>query len=150
MNLITFTEVDTTSPAEETVTVSVSSEDISIVTSSVGDTVSATAPAEESASVTFSPDATVAVDEPIVKETEGALDSSSSAPILTIGAIEGETVLLTAAPTTEASAAIGFEPMNFVTNLEYMGTGMLTIFIVIGAIILATTAINKIFSKKKD
>ena len=59
------------------------------------------------------------------------------------GSAEAET---TAA--TETSAAIGFEPMNFVTNLQYMGTGMLTIFIVIGAIILATSAINKIFSKK--
>ena len=133
--LITFTEVDTTSPAEETVTT--------------------TAPAEESATVTLSPEATAAAEETVAKETETVLDSDS-APILTIGAIDGETVVLFAdaeaetTAATETSAAIGFEPMNFVTNLQYMGTGMLTIFIVIGAIILATSAINKIFSKKKD
>ena len=90
---------------------------------------------------------TYAPEETIVKETEPLTDS---APILTIGGIDGETALLMAGTTeaTETSAAIGFEPMNFVNNLQYMGTGMLTIFIVIGAIILATTAINKIFSKK--
>ncbi len=40
-----------------------------------------------------------------------------------------------------------FEPMNFVKNLEYMGIGMLGIFIVIGVIMGATLIINKIFSK---
>ena len=43
-----------------------------------------------------------------------------------------------------------FEPMNFIYNLKYMGLGMLTILIVIGAIVLATMALNKIFSKKKN
>jgi hypothetical protein len=147
--LITFTEVDTTSPAEETITAT-------------------TAPAEE----------TIASQETVAKETEGeaispeAMEGVTASPeamlglttsleagfdsTLTIGAIDGETVVLFAdakaetTAATETSAAIGFEPMNFVTNLQYMGTGMLTIFIVIGAIILATTAINKIFSKKKD
>lgn len=45
-----------------------------------------------------------------------------------------------------------FEPMNFIYNLKYMGIGMLTILIVIGAIILATVALNKIMTsveKKK-
>ena len=144
--LITFTEVDTTSPAEETITAT-------------------TAPAEE----------TIASQETVAKETEGeaispeAMEGVTASPeamlgltaspeagfdsTLTIGAIDGETAVLFAeaeTTTTETSAAIGFEPMNFVTNLQYMGTGMLTIFIVIGAIILATSAINKIFSKKKD
>ncbi len=41
-----------------------------------------------------------------------------------------------------------FEPMNFVTNLYYMGTGMLCIFIVIGLIMLSTIVINKLSSKK--
>ena len=147
MNLITFTEVDTTSPAEETI-------------------LATTAPAEE----------TVSTQETVVKETEGeaispeAMEGVTASPeamlgltaspeagydsTLTIGAIDGETAVLFAeaetTAATETSAAIGFEPMNFVTNLQYMGTGMLTIFIVIGAIILATSAINKIFSKKKD
>ena len=40
-----------------------------------------------------------------------------------------------------------FDPMNFVRNLEYMGIGMLGIFIVIGVIMGATLIINKIFSK---
>ncbi len=42
---------------------------------------------------------------------------------------------------------IGFEPMNFVANLKYMGTGLLCIFIVICVIILATVLVNKLFSE---
>ena len=39
--------------------------------------------------------------------------------------------------------------MAFVENLKYMGTGMLGIFVVMGAIILSIWALNSIFSKKK-
>ncbi len=39
-----------------------------------------------------------------------------------------------------------FEPVNFVENLQYMGSGMLVIFVVIGIIIGATSLINYIFS----
>ncbi len=35
---------------------------------------------------------------------------------------------------------------NFVDNLAYMGKGMLGILIVMGAIILVTVLLNKIFS----
>jgi len=42
-----------------------------------------------------------------------------------------------------------FNPMNFVTNLKYMGTGMLGIFVVIGIIIVATIVINKVANKNK-
>ena len=42
-----------------------------------------------------------------------------------------------------------FDPMNFVENLSYMGKGMLGILIVMGAIILVTVVLNKIFSDKK-
>ncbi|MBE7023293.1 MAG: oxaloacetate decarboxylase [Clostridia bacterium] len=38
--------------------------------------------------------------------------------------------------------------MNFITNLWYMGIGMLGIFIVIGVIILLTMLLNNITSKK--
>ena len=48
---------------------------------------------------------------------------------------------------TENAAEIVFEPANFVTNLQYMGIGMLVIFAVIGLIALTTVLINKIFSK---
>lgn len=41
-----------------------------------------------------------------------------------------------------------FNPMNFVYNLEYMGVGMLGIFVVIGIIIVATMLINKLANKK--
>ncbi len=41
-----------------------------------------------------------------------------------------------------------FEPMNFISNLKYMLSGMIAIFIVIGIIALATILINKIFTKK--
>ena len=62
---------------------------------------------------------------------------------------------LTAAATeaTEAASSVlgglTFEPMNFVKMLSYMGKGMLVIFVLIGAIILVTLLINKIFSRKK-
>lgn len=42
-----------------------------------------------------------------------------------------------------------FEPMNFVSNLTYMGLGMLGIFAVIGVIIIVTTLLNKATSKKE-
>lgn len=46
---------------------------------------------------------------------------------------------------------LNFEPTNFVSNLGYMGTGMLGIFVVIATIWAVTVALNKIFSdKKKD
>ena len=41
-----------------------------------------------------------------------------------------------------------FEPMQFVENLKYMGTGMLVIFVVIGIIALTTMLINWLFSEK--
>ena len=40
------------------------------------------------------------------------------------------------------------DPMNFVGNLKYMLSGMVAIFIVIGVIIILTTILNKVFSKK--
>lgn len=49
--------------------------------------------------------------------------------------------------------AFMFEPMNFVYNLKYMIIGMVCIIIVMGVLILITTALNKLvpkFSKKKD
>ena len=42
-----------------------------------------------------------------------------------------------------------FEPMNFVTNLEYLAKGMLGILVVMGVIILVTVLLNKLSSKKK-
>ncbi len=41
-----------------------------------------------------------------------------------------------------------FEPAAFAENLEYMGVGMVGIFLVIGIIILCTVALNRIFSGK--
>ena len=52
--------------------------------------------------------------------------------------------------TASAAAAFTFEPMNFVNNLGYMGTGMLGIFIVIGIIIGVTVVMNKLTSRKKN
>ena len=37
--------------------------------------------------------------------------------------------------------------MNFVANLRYLAVGMISIFIVIGVIILVTVLLNKIFTK---
>ena len=58
-----------------------------------------------------------------------------------------DTLLIAPAP-TEAAQSFTFEPANFIAMLPYMGIGMLTIFVVIGIIILTTLRINKIFSKK--
>lgn len=41
-----------------------------------------------------------------------------------------------------------FNPMAFIENLQYMGVGMLVIFVVIGIIILTTMLINYLFSEK--
>jgi hypothetical protein len=48
---------------------------------------------------------------------------------------------------TNTAVNIEFNPMAFVENLEYMGVGMIVIFAVIGIIILATTLVNRLFSK---
>lgn len=42
-----------------------------------------------------------------------------------------------------------FNPMAFIDNLYYMGVGMASILIVMGVLILITTGLNKLFSKKK-
>lgn len=46
-----------------------------------------------------------------------------------------------------------FEPMNFIYNLKYMVIGMICIIIVMGVLILITTALNKLvpkFTSKKE
>ena len=43
-----------------------------------------------------------------------------------------------------------FNPMNFISNLSYMAVGMVSIFIVIGVIILMTMLINKVFKEKSE
>ena len=53
---------------------------------------------------------------------------------------------LLTAPNPEEAAQLVFEPAKFVNNLQYMGVGMLVIFIVIGIIILSTRLINFLFS----
>ncbi len=60
-----------------------------------------------------------------------------------------EPIVTTAADTASQFANISFTPANFVSNLGYMATGMIGIFVVIGVIILVTTAMNKLSSKKK-
>ena len=40
-----------------------------------------------------------------------------------------------------------FQPEAFISNLKYMGIGMLGVFIIIGIIIIATYAINKFTNK---
>ena len=47
---------------------------------------------------------------------------------------------------TNTAFALEFDPMAFVENLQYMGTGMAVIFVVIGIIIGATTLVNYLFS----
>ena len=69
------------------------------------------------------------------------------AVIEAIGGIDGETVTMT----TAAESAFTFVPANFVSNLYYMGVGMLAIFVVIAAIIGVVSALDvlvKAFSIK--
>ncbi len=58
-----------------------------------------------------------------------------------------EVLLATVPEATEAAAQLTFNPGNFITNLQYMGIGMLVIFMVIGIIALTTMLINKVFSE---
>lgn len=44
---------------------------------------------------------------------------------------------------------MNINPINFIYNLKYMGTGMLGILIVIGVIIILTMLLNKVTAKKK-
>ena len=48
---------------------------------------------------------------------------------------------------TNTAVNLQFDPMAFVDNLQYMGVGMLVIFVVIGIIILATKLVNYLFSE---
>jgi len=42
---------------------------------------------------------------------------------------------------------MNFNPMNFISNLKYMGTGMLSILIVIAVIIICTVVLNSVMNK---
>lgn len=48
---------------------------------------------------------------------------------------------------TSTAVNLTFDPMAFIVNLKYMGTGMLVIFAIIGIIILATKLVNFLFSE---
>lgn len=41
-----------------------------------------------------------------------------------------------------------FSPVNFITNLRYMGLGMAAIFVIIVVIIAVTVILNKVFAEK--
>ena len=41
-----------------------------------------------------------------------------------------------------------FNPMAFVDNLSYLVVGMISIFAVIGVIVIVTVILNTVFSKK--
>ncbi len=58
-------------------------------------------------------------------------------------------LLMTFLSASSSAPEINFQPEKFVEMLGYMGKGMLVIFVIIGAIILATLGINKLFSGKK-
>jgi len=44
---------------------------------------------------------------------------------------------------------MNINPMNFINNLYYMGSGMLTIFVVIGVIVVVTMILNKVTEPKE-
>ena len=49
---------------------------------------------------------------------------------------------------SDAAVSLQFDPMAFIKNLQYMGVGMLVIFVVIGIIVGTTMLINWLFSDK--
>ena len=51
---------------------------------------------------------------------------------------------------SEVAPKLSFSPGNFISNLKYMGIGMLVIFVLIGVIVLATLLINYLFSSKEE
>lgn len=78
--------------------------------------------------------------------TEAVTEAVTDA-IEAIGGIDGEVVTTVAT----AESAFSFNPANFVSNLYYMGVGMLAIFVVIGVIICMVYALDvivKAFSVK--
>ncbi len=49
---------------------------------------------------------------------------------------------------SDAAVNLRFDPLAFIENLQYMGVGMLVIFVVIGIIVGTTMLINWLFSEK--
>ena len=56
------------------------------------------------------------------------------------------TTLVATEAATEPVSTLVFNPANFLHNLQYMGIGMLVIFVIIGVIILATMLTGFLFS----
>lgn len=99
--------------------------------------------------------------------TDGALATAPEAPasnvVISTTVDEEGNIVLTMAdgstmiagkaeavePETETEkTGFMFEPGNFITNLYYMGVGMVGIFIVIGLIVLVTILLNRLFREK--
>ncbi len=60
-------------------------------------------------------------------------------------------ILTSAASQAEQVAPqLFFDPAKFISNLKYMGIGMLVIFVIIGVIILSTSLINYLFSEQDN
>ena len=85
----------------------------------------------------------------LIAPDEKGADDVADAPVPTVGATDAEYAEDLGTDAEDAPKMI-FKPMNFVDNLYYMGLGMLGIFVVIGVIILATAALNKLFKEKKS
>ena len=49
---------------------------------------------------------------------------------------------------SDAAVSLQFNTLAFIENLQYMGVGMLVIFVVIGIIVGTTMLINWLFSEK--
>ena len=61
-----------------------------------------------------------------------------------------ETVTDETVTDTDKAETSGFQPMNFVKNLKYMGVGMLCIILVMGVLIGATVLLNKVTAPKDE
>lgn len=65
-----------------------------------------------------------------------------------VGGADASEVITTVTEAITTAPNIEFNPRGFVDNLQYMGFGMLGIFIVIGLIIGATYLVNVIFKQR--
>ena len=83
-------------------------------------------------------------------EKETVTDETATDETVTDETATDETVTDETVTDTDKAETSGFQPMNFVKNLKYMGVGMLCIILVMGVLIGATVLLNKVTAPKDE
>ena len=81
-------------------------------------------------------------------DTTEIVENNTGAEVTT--EVEGTTEIEGTTEVEDSKLELVCEPVRFVENLEYMGAGMLGIFIVIGLIVITTAILNKVTSPRKN